>query len=600
MHVRVWFGISSGLIAGTLVGFCEGIYVLAGASTGEYVALIYGSVLYGLAGMVAGAVVGMALALLGLLVSLRPPLAWTVGFVTVFSGLGLILARYLIRQGVYDNLPLPMGTEALLLVGAAMVVAVGIWLGLILLQRTPLKILLTVRGTVTLEGLFLLLAAIFSFTPVDFDSLTDLTPERHQPPDLHEHPNIILIVVDTLRADHLGAYGETMGLTPALDRLAAQGVVYEQAFASATWTRAAMASLMTSTPPSVHRTATPMASLPEEQVTIAELLSDRDYITGGLPNDLNVTRSFNFQQGFDYFQYLAPRYLAGATESASRLSFYRFLHLQLQRSQPAHVRPRVEDHYQPAEQVLQQAQRFVRANASQRFFLWIHLMEPHEPYFPHPLGGESISRAASPWPPRGEAPRIRQLYAGEVGWLDQQVGGFLRWLEESGLADETVVILTADHGEELGDHGGWWHGSTLYEEQLHIPLIIRLPDARGAGARISQQVSQLDIAPTIAWLSGGQADPSWQGRSLMGIDQLGPRRDRPLIAEEHAEGSELRAIREGGWKYIRARPGNTRGLATEELYHVAVDPHERHNLIGREGATQARLAARLRQLTAPP
>ncbi len=583
---RAWFGISSGLIAGTLAGLCEAIYILASASTGEYIALIYGCVLYGLVGLVLGAAIALPLAMLRRLQS--EPVAWSLGFLLVFASTGWAVARMMLQE---TRPRLPLAAEAALLGAVVAVVVPGLWLGPILLRRTPLKILLRLRGTLALEATVLLLAAAFSFTPGEPIG-ESMYPDKHQPPDLIEHPNILLITVDSLRADHLGVYGNPAGLTPALDELSRDGIVFEQAFASAPWTRASVASIFTATPPSAHGVYSGRSALPDEVTTLAEVLSERTYVTAGLPNQIDVARSFNFQQGFDYFDYQAPAALAGATESASRLRLYQLLHRQRLRRSLA----RVEDHYQPAETVLAEVRRLITVNRDRRWFVWVHLMEPHTPYFSHQGGGVRIE-------PVQRLAQTRARYAGEIRWLDQQLGETLSWLRAEGLMDSTAIVFTADHGEEFEDHGGQGHGRTLYDEQLRVPLILRLPHGQDGGVRVPWQVRQIDLAPTIAGLVGSQSPEGWLGVSLLDAEftawlaRPGGARisGRPLIAETHQRGTRMTAIRTGGWKYIRSTAEGPRGHGGEELYHVATDPGERVDLAGHEGARQAQLAAELRR-----
>lgn len=583
---RAWYGISSGLIAGTLAGLCEAIYILASATTGEYIALIFGSVLYGAVGMVIGAAIGLLLAFLTRLLS--EPVAWSLGFVIVFAGMGWSVMRMML----HEDEPVLSSLAELSMVSVVLgVIALGMWLGPIILQRTPLKILLRLRGTLALEGTVLLLAAAFSFTPGEPKG-ESMYPEKHQPPDLIEHPNILLITADSLRADHIGTYGHPGGLTPSLDELSRDAIVFDQAFASAPWTRASMASAFTAMPPSTHQVQSNHVGLPDGLTTLAEALSARTYVTAGFPNDIDVARSFNFQQGFDYFDFQAPRPLAGATESASRLRLYRLLREQWLSRVPA----RVEDHYQPAEVVLEEAQRFITINRDRRWFVWVHLMEPHEPYFSHQGGSVRLEHAT-------RVSQTRAQYAAEVSWMDQQLGVFFGWLKREGLMDTSVVVLTADHGTEFEGHGGREHGRTLYDEQLHVPLMLRLPRGADGGVRVPWQVRQIDLAPTLTGLVGSTQPTDWVGASLLDpefrswLERPASARvsGRPLIAETWQRGTRLTAIRSEGWKYIRTSNPSEQGGGGEELYHVANDPEERVDLAGREGARQAKMAAMMRR-----
>ena len=438
-------------------------------------------------------------------------------------------------------------------------------------------------------------------------------------------PNVLLIVVDSLRADHVRPSPEEGPVsTPALAALAQEGVFFEQAYAPASWTRSSTASLLTSMLPSSHKADRAASSLSDEAITLAEVLQERGWVTGGMPNSLHVTRSYNFQQGYDWFHYLEPATLFGATESATRLRVYRVL---------ARIRERLEGRsplvfecYQPAVAVLDRARQFLRAQGAGRWFLHVHMMDPHEPYF-EPFPGTRVVRRERDAPPSAaEQEQVRGLYGGEVAAVDQELGLFFRWLVEEGLWDDTLVVLTSDHGEEFGEHGGWWHGETLYDEVLHVPLIVKRQQGWSAGTMVPWQVRLIDVAPTVAAAGGVEVPEDWQGEDLFdasfeaGLLRVARERqrgtpdapvvqsgDRPVhtepgvhpegrvvVAEQARGGNVLSAIRSDGWKYVRADPDGPRGLEPEELFHVSVDDSERTNLAGGAGEMQARLDQQLR------
>jgi len=644
---RIWIGVASGALAGSLVGLGEALYVLGGADTGEYVAFVYGAVLYGIIGMAMGGGIGVGLAILGKIwKGLSHELAWALAFVGVITPLGLVIARYVVNKAVFQEGGVPTTWMLGMLVAFGLNALLDLWLVPVFLKRTPLKVLLGVKGGIASWLALVALAAIFSFAPGSAGADGEMAPAKGISEALSDKPDVVLVVVDTLRADHLGTYGNDQGLTPALDDFADDAVVFEQYITHASWTRASFASLYTSMLPSCHNCILKVEQLPDDVETLAEAMNAHGYVTGGLPNNINVTRSFNFQQGFDYFSYQSPSYIAGATESAAQLSMYNVV--RKLRDKVAGDARRVEDYYQPAETVLGVARNFISANQTvqNRSMLVVHLMEPHDPYFAHPYDGSAVGRAWHPNPDPSEADSLRSLYRGEVQHLDQQLGEFLGWMKEQGLYDDTLIVLTADHGEEFHEHGGWWHGITLYEEQVHVPLIMKLPKGELAGSRVPWQVRQMDVTPTIAELTGAPASGLWQGRSLFGDDEraalaalaapppppveddsedeagegtddanavedaegadaveevaapAGPDLEalaRLMVSEQNFEGNDLGAVRKGTWKYIRANEGNPRGLDVDELYDLSVDPHEQNNLAGREGAAQAELSRILRE-----
>ena len=472
---RVWLGVSGGLLGGALVGIGEALVILSGANTGEYQALIYATVLYGCIGVAMGVGVGVGLAVLGKMwKKLSDPMAWSLGFLGVFVPLGLVIARYVVNKVVYAEQGVPMTGNVALLGAFALCALLVLWLGPIFLTRTPLRVLVNPKGTGAAYGGIAVLAAIFSFAPSGVDPDGVLAPDSPASDAPGGAPDAVLIVIDTLRADVLGAYGDAGGLSPNIDKLASDGVLFEQYVTQASWTRASFASLYSSMLPSGHKCILKAEALPDDVITMAEVMSAHGYATGGLPNNINVTRSFNFQQGFDYFSYQAPSYIAGAAESSAQLSMYNVL--RKVRDKLTAGSYSVTDYYQPAEVVLKNAQGFIEANRKKdnRYFLVVHLMEPHDPYFSHPYDGNAVGRAWRPNPDPSEADALKELYRGEVKWVDQELGKFFDWMRTQDAYDETLIMVTADHGEEFQEHGGWWHGITLYSERLarHSGVVI--------------------------------------------------------------------------------------------------------------------------------
>jgi arylsulfatase A-like enzyme len=625
---------AGGVIAGAIVGLAEAMYILGGASTGEYGALVYATVLYGILGACGGAGIGGGVWVLSLIrLKLSDDRGFALSFLGILCGMGLVITRYVVNKAVYLEQGVPTKGMLIILAVFGVIGLIGLWIGRIMLTQTPLKILLTLRGSLAAYGGLLLLTAVFSFSP-DQDARSGvLAPVRPADEALLERPNMLLIMVDTLRADHLGSYGFPGPISPRLDDLARDAVVFEKAFASASWTRASTASLFTSMTPSGHSCDVKVAMLPDDVQTIAEVLQEKGYVTGGLPNNINVTRSFNFQQGFDWFDYQAPAYIAGATESSSQLSMYNVV--RKIRDRLTDGKKRVEDYYQPADVVLGNAQSFIEANKAQRWFGFVHLMEPHDPYFERPFTGEGVGRAEMEHPPADLEPAIRKAYQQEITWMDTELGKFFAWMKAEGLYDNTTIVITSDHGEEFLEHGGWWHGTTLYDEQLHVPLIVKLAESKWAGTRVPWQVRQMDTAATLAVMAGGVVPMDWQGDDLFeedfeglaailngqdptadaaevadsepelgdDVDAMPPaptktelvdHRERVVLSEENFEGNVLSSIRSDGFKYIRANVGNPRGLSPEELYDVAADPGELKSLTGQNGRVQATMSELLR------
>jgi arylsulfatase A-like enzyme len=186
---------------------------------------------------------------------------------------------------------------------------------------------------------------------------------------------------------------------------------------------------------------------------------------------------------------------------------------------------------------------------------------------------------------------MQELYKGEIRYLDENFGRLLERLRELGLEDDTLIVLTADHGEEFQEHGGWWHGMTLYDEQVHVPLLVRWPRGWQGPKQTEQLVRAIDIAPTLVRAAGAAAPQAMQGLDLREADGARRERDRMAFLEEDHEGNVLRGVRTSEWKLIEANSDNPRGLAAVELYELGRDPGESENLAEARAAVLSELAA---------
>jgi arylsulfatase A-like enzyme len=407
------------------------------------------------------------------------------------------------------------------------------------------------------------------------------------PVTLAERPNLLLVMVDTLRADSLACYGGPVA-APAMCSLAQQQGSAFEGFSHASWTKPATATLLTSLLPSSHGATSKTAVLPSEVELVSEVLKKQGYVTGGIVSNINLAESFGFNQGYDEYLYLGPDYLMGAEESSSKLILYQIVRKLWFKLYPGH---RVSDFYQDAATVNQAAFDWLERHRETRFFLFLHYMDPHDPYFAHPYDGTAVARVESEDPDPERAQAMRRLYEGEIEWLDGHVAQLLERLRDLGLYEDTVILLTSDHGEEFQEHGGWWHGKTLYEEQIHVPLLVKW--ARSAGApspRARDRLARLiDVAPTLIAQAGATAPDPMQGNDLSLDPNDRTARDLLLFAEEDHEGNVLRALRTLDWKLIEANQGNPRGLAPVELFAIADDPGENRDLLERHPEVAQRL-----------
>jgi arylsulfatase A-like enzyme len=562
-------GLAGGLLAGALVGGGEAVaswWATHGA--GELPPIAWAMIAYGLLGAAGGLGLGIVAAILR-----------TDGFglalAGVGAGLGFVVGRFRVIRDVFLE-QLPGGPMTLLVQLAALlatlVVGVLIWRAL---RGSDAR-----RGLLTRPVPAALLVAVLA---LGWSLATRAMPGPPEPQHAQRGaapanaPNIILLMVDTLRADRLGAYGYAKAKTPHMDSLATEGVRGARGFAQASWTRPSVATIFTALYPSSHGAIHKADILPDRVETIAEALTKGGYWASGFPNNINVTAAFNFQQGFDEFTYLAPELFFWADEPAAKLTIYNGLRLVRERFFARRVI--VYNYYQPAEVVVDRAVEWLDGPNARKgpFFLYLHFMDPHDPYFVHPYDGVGYARVANPNPPADVAQKYSDLYDGEIAYLDAQVGRLIDDLKKRGLYDKTLIVLTADHGEEFHEHGGWWHGTTLYDEQTHVPILMK-PVAGGArGTVIEELTTSLDIAPTMLAAAGLPIPPVMQGHALPLNGTEAPAREN-VFSEEDLEGNSLQAIRSKTTKLITANKGNPRGLKETELYDVATDPGEQKDL----------------------
>lgn len=601
---RLWHGLAGGLLAGTAVGLAEAVWVLSQTPTGEYMALLLAAALYGVVGAGVGLACGAGLALLGL--SRRAPsdpVAVSLSAIVVADLLAGWVLVHQVDRAVF--LELGLGPQGMVAIGAALLVAslLALWLGPVFLTRTPLKILLLPRGTLAAWAAVLGLSALFAFAPSP-GGPSPMAPARAQPPELLQSPDVLLISIEAWRAD--AGPGGQMGLPlPAMERLAAEGLYFSQHVSTSSWRRPALATLMAGQLPMAHGVDVVASRLDPDRLTLAEQLQERGYVTGALPARGELEAALGFDQGFDWsIADDRPRGPA-QSESGRQLLLPSRVRASWQRARGSVTVP--GDLHRPAVEVVEAAQRFIHANRDQgqRYLAWLHFSEPSTPYFSYDL-----ERVAEPRPgrevPRGEQDAIRALYGEEVAAVDRALGGLLRWLDEEGATADTLVVLVGLTGEELFDHGGWGHGTSLYDEQLLTPLIVRLPGARWAGVRIPWQVSLLDVAPTIVALTGAPPPQPWEGAPLLDEALAAwvhdptapPPPARPAIAQLHRRGQVAEAWRDPPWKLIRSNADNPRGAPPQAVFQVEADPGETRNLAGQVGAREAELSRALRQALA--
>ncbi|HUU00628.1 MAG TPA: sulfatase [Myxococcota bacterium] len=388
-------------------------------------------------------------------------------------------------------------------------------------------------------------------------------------------PPVIIVVADALRADVLGAYGAGPEVSPNVDAFARESVIFAEAWSAASWTRPSVASIMTGLLARTHRIVHKSDRLPEGIPTLAGQLQKSGYLTLASVTNVNLAPVFGLGRGFDTYAYHGPRPFLGAPVSASRLFLVELYRLLRLRFMPG--RHEVWRYYAPGEIVSETAMGYIEqlAGGGNHFFAYIHFMETHDPYFAHPYDGRAVARVENAHPPVAKAPEFRALYRGEVRHFDGLFGKLVAFLKEKGVYDRACIILTADHGEEFADHGGFWHGTSLYQELIHVPLIVHFPRAEGAGSTRSDPVSLVDLVPTVLDLAGVKPDEELPGRSLR---KPQPEDQRPVFADEDHQGALLHAVRLGRYKLVGAGHDDPRSQPEWQLFDLRADSKEISNL----------------------
>ena len=579
-------GLGAGILAGMTIGVIETLVIAREGLGADHQVLWYGPLAYalllGLGGLTAGVV-------LGVLPMERPEIrGWTATLVLLALGVApaLMIALFRIRRDVFHEQMPPLPVLAGVL-GAAGVAALAIFL------LGPRLLGGGIGRAFGAIPALLLGALVVGGGAAAGRALYPAPPPPPAPPAvpaaLADKPNLLLIVIDTLRADALSCYGGSVEATHICGLAEREGTIFT-GFAHASWTKPSFASILTSTLPSTHNTMSKTATLPQDLVLVSEALQQHGYATGGIVANINLAPSFGFQQGYDEYSYLSPDYLFGSAESSSKLIFYQIGRKLALERKPGH---RVTDYYQDAATVTRVADDWLARHKDSRFFLLLHYMDPHDPYFPHPYTGEGIARVEADNPDPSRAAHMRELYDGEIRFTDEHIAELEAKLRELGVWDDTMIVITADHGEEFHEHGGWWHGTTLYEEQIHVPLLVKWPKGKvGAPARVTDHLARhIDVAPTLLALAGAPIPAGMQGKDLAVPMAQRSESERMHYAEEDHEGNVLRAIRTDSWKLIEANAGNPRGLPPEELFAIGKDPRETQNVV--EG--NATVAAEMRK-----
>src|SRR5438874_888110 len=366
-------------------------------------------------------------------------------------------------------------------------------------------------------------------------------------------PNVVFITVDTLRADHLGCYGDKQIRTPNIDALAADGIRFERAYAAVPVTLPSHTVIFTGTYPmlsGVHDFAA--NKLSPNQPTLASVLKENGYTTGAIIGSAVLDSRFGLNHGFDFY----------------------YDHFDFNRLQESNL----DEMERPGNVVANLTLDWLSKNYQKKFFLWMHLYDPHYPYRPPPPYSEQYKD---------------RLYAGEIAFADAQVGRLIEFLKNKGLYRNTLIVLGGDHGESLGEHGENTHGFFIYNATLHVPLIFHLPGGVHTKT-VANLVNLADLMPKLIAALNIQILEQVQGQNLLSI--MSPKKEdnaRSMYAETflprlHFNWSELRGVETENYHFIDA--------PKPELYDLRKDPGETHNLFTQKKAVTEEMRVRLAKL----
>jgi arylsulfatase A-like enzyme len=375
--------------------------------------------------------------------------------------------------------------------------------------------------------------------------------------------NVLFIVVDTLRADRLGSYGYARDTSPVLDRLAASGVRFAHQLSQSSWTKCSMASMWTGMNPARTGITRYDDVIPDQARLPAEILSEAGFRTVGIYRNGWVSPTFGFDQGFDVYTRPAPR----PVPATVRID-----------NPTLSVRGTDED-------VLADALEFLRLEGHERWFLYVHLMDVHEYTYDEEtaLFGGTYS----------------DVYDNAIRWVDRVIGVLVEYLADMGYADNTLVVLTVDHGEAFRERGYEGHARMVYRETTQVPFLISLPFRLEPGLVVDAPTRNVDVWPTLLDLLGLEAPPGIDGRSRK-PEILASARGEPLPAAEFTGVAHLDthwgqrgrppaptvAVTDGRFRYVRLP---VRGPGSEQLFDAQSDPAELHDRAGEDPETLERL-----------
>ena len=506
-------------------------------------------------------------------------------------GSGLLVGAFAtyLQKGPWGAIPL-----TLLL---ATVIGVGGAIAVVLLARGLGR--LSIRSMKMLRvGLVLCVVAGFVWIPL-FGPYTGLLRGRQSGTPAAGAKNVLLIIIDTLRADYLDCYGGAWGTSPVVNQLASGGALFENNVAQSTWTLPATTSILTGLFPSTHGAVASEMSLASTAPTLSEVLKRAGYRTAAFTENQYIRPQFGFGRGFDYFwTYWLPWVLGGSSVNRVRerlgLPSIEFTNKHGYVTIPDIARP--DEVNWDARVATDEALKWIREDPDAPFFAYVHYMGPHAPYGPREylIDLDPPSLSLTDWPrPQGgafplgepagkatdeETKAMKVLYAADIRCVDYHIGRLVEWLREAGKLSETLIVITADHGEEFLEHGSWNHGSSAFAEVGRVPFIVYDAGSVPAGVRVRDITRQIDLMPTVLDLLGLDCPKEIQGRSVRPFLTGAPLTPMPAYVEVYPavpSGADIFALVQGQYKIVRVSLDERSAVL---LYDLESDPAERANI----------------------
>lgn len=375
--------------------------------------------------------------------------------------------------------------------------------------------------------------------------------------DGNKKPNILFITIDTMRADRLGSYGYRDIKTPNIDKIAKNGVLFSQAFSQVPITLPSHSSIFTGLNPNKHNVReNGTFRLAESEMTLAEILRENGYTTAAFIGGFPLDSRFGLNQGFDFYD-----------DDLYEKGFLSFLKLKNKKKRRWQGH-KVSSFERPTGDVIESAIKWFSDNRKKNIFIWVHLFDPHSKYMP-PKPFNSIYKG--------------RLYDGEVAYVDHSLGELFKRIEKWRILNDTLIIITADHGESLGEHNYSGHGTNLYDQSMRIPLIISYPSLLPQRRVVKNLVRSIDIMPTVLDILEITSSSNIQGLSLTPLIFQNDNSDikltsygETLYPKLRFGGEELRSYQTEKWKYIRYIEDDK--IVKEEMFDMQNDPKELINL----------------------